>query len=998
MNRAAFIRQARAATGDAVLSATNEAGLRVSPAVASTSNRGSIVLGGAGVPRSSVVLDLALTAGGNVTEYDVAGQPGAALRWKNSTDSDYRGYTDTQFLTYARPINVGGATNDYPGTSRVRELRNGYRGFCRTKRVAAGTSRIQFVYAASRRGAWTEVTLTTAAIETGSAPDFIVLPDGRLILFYFLADYTVRAVYSDDHGATWATWSSRTNIGPLDSGSRQLSAELVDDAVLLVASMAPGATTRDAYVGWSFNGGSSFDQVGDGETWGPARTTVSRLGTVFVAASNQVAAAVALYEVDKGAAPVTSTATISGTMAIHALNVGPGICTRDDGVMWLFGGSTSDPTSLIEALYSPDHGRTWLTPGTGSDVSGPEGVVALGTSTAGIGFKSIAAGWWDDRVVLTLVSNVTTANRDDGNYEVHLGGWESVTEAERVGASDATYAESTGGYLPMDLPNNMDWTATNVGAGATVTLGDSGLNIVAGGATNTWYAAPTTLLAATGHNSGVRVKGAAFVASGGSLADDRLLVVAIELTDTANRQLVKIRATANQIEAFDGTGTSLGASAITVGGFSSVFEYFISFNEDASATGRASGWYRLSSSDVWVSLFSNATVSNSAGTTARLLFGGTAAGATDWTVVYGPFVADDDNEISTGFTNPTDLEGRKLSAHSAIHLTAGHKVIGAGGAGVQGDVYTLTTDAAYSKRNLFAHLRPSQRHQATGDNATHDVVFDFGAGNAPPVDYVGLVGTNMRQAKIGFNTANSWGSPPAEVNLDATIYRGPTTAAGLGYVRTDGAPFVPHAFQSEPLRRFFLQSSGVIYEIVDNTENEIMVDGVDLSASSGAMYVFGDRMGGFLPAQVRYRYARLSLTAQQTADDAYRLASLLVGTAERLTVPPANGYVDELDPEVAEFLVRGGSRFTSVLGTTPKSLRIAFDPIDGGSSDQLRRLEALYRAVRGSHEVVGLVRDVDRPNDLLLVQLFGTLAKENVYGNGRDELARVGQIIAREVL
>lgn len=994
MTRSAFIRQAPVATGARVLSATNEAGLTVVAPVPSTANRGAVQLRGSGSPLSSAVVDLALQVAGNVTGYSLASSstsPGVAVRWKNSTDgsTSWRGHTDPNFITWACMAGFGNATADYPGVGRVRELGNGSVGFARTKRPAVGSNEIQFCYKATKSATYTLVSPTTATIDVASCPDIVVLPSGRILLYYVVSDLTVRAIYSDDHGVTWATWSNNTNVGVLLSGSKQLSVEAVDDGVCLVASMAPGATTRAATVWWSFNGGDSFAQHGTGETWGPTRTCVSKTGRVLAIASNQSANAGAVWQIPMGAAPV---ATALGTAVdINATGVSPAIVAHDDGSLWAFGGSTADPTPVVEAAYSDDDGRTWRSPSTGSTAAGSLGV--FDTDGGAEGFNNLSAGTWQGRIVLLGITDVNTAAQDDSIYEVHLGGWDTLTEVIRTVGTDAAYVR---GYHPIDVPTVFDFAATNVAAGATTTLGATGFNIVSTAANNTCWTAGTTLFPATGHSAGVRVKGAFSVASGGSIADDRTLLFEIGISDTANVQAVKVRASDSQLRAVDGAGNVLGTSSSVASVFNAITEYICFFEYNTtSTTGTVSIYFKAATATTWTALCTGATVAESAGAADYFRWGGTVAGASDWTAVYGPIQADDDNDFGAGFTNPTDLAGRQLDAVSDFYVTAGHRLGGAGGAGVVGDTFTWTTDASYHRRWLWSHLRPSQRHQATGDNATHEIVTDVGT-NAPPVEYVALVGTNFRTATIAFNASNSWSAPSAEVELDATIWQGTVSSAGLGYIRVDGTPFIARQWQSEPFRRYFLETSSAVYEISGNTARDIEVADVDLSAVTGTIRIFGDRMGAFLP-EVRYRYSKIKANAQQSADDAYRIGSYLMGTRLDFTTPIANGYLDELDPLVDSITTETGQRYSSVRGTTPRAMRIAFDPIDGGSGTFLREVESFYRAARGEYEVVGWLRDINRPNDIQLVQVFGPLGKENVYGNDRDELARFAQLILREV-
>ncbi|MEG7603141.1 hypothetical protein, partial [Listeria monocytogenes] len=75
--------------------------------------------------------------------------------------------------------------------------------------------------------------------------------------------------------------------------------------------------------------------------------------------------------------------------------------------------------------------------------------------------------------------------------------------------------------------------------------------------------------------------------------------------------------------------------------------------------------------------------------------------------------------------------------------------------------------------------------------------------------------------------------------------------------------------------RWFVQVGTDVYEITDNDESRIYVEGVNFSAVAGgtALYVFADRMAARIPSLAHYRYARISLSSQDTADGEYRIGT-----------------------------------------------------------------------------------------------------------------------------
>lgn len=1001
MGRIAFIRQCRELVPDRFLRATSEAGRTVGPPTAAAGNLGQVRLRGSGKALSSPSLDLALTAGGNITGYSMtgAGTPGTAVRWKQTSESSsqWRGFVDSAFYTYGRTINLATALVDYPGVGPPRRLPNGSVGFARIKRETAANE-VQFLHKSTRTGAWTTVALSVVTPDTGSSPDFVVLPSGRLVLAYLLTDYTVRTAYSDDNGATWAAWSTNTRIGTLAAASRQLALEVVDDAILLVASMVPGGTAVDAWVGWSNNGGISFAQTGDLQVWGPARTCVTRTGMVLVATTNRSANGVQIARIPQNGEPSAFLTPAPGPSCANT-NAVLGIVCRDDGVVWVYGvGGNWYPGPQLQASVSLDHGITWLAPVTGDSVTSYRGVWFNGINTATPrGWRQFAIGDWNGTLVGIGVSDGSNANRDDSTHELHFGGWDSLTEVLRTGTRRRTYGEGGGDgfvYCSAELPTNEDWTATNVLAGATVSVTDTGFNIVGTALGNTYFTAPTTAFAAAVHTDGARIK-IEFFAASGNVNDDRALVE-VGLSDGVNVTVVKVRVDNNSIRLVDGAGTTL-ATATTVGLFASLTEVMLFFDSDnpTATTGRVSAYYRITGQTFWTTIGANLSVAEIVGVTSYVRFGGTAVGAVDWTL-QSLAVTEDDNEFSDGFTNPTHLAGRELDAASDGFIYEGLRLGGAGGAGAPGDTWTWTVTAQYAGAWLVRALSPSRRHQSTADGGSHEVVFDAGTTASFSGDAFVLVGTNMKAVTIQMNATDSWGAPSFATTLDATVWTGAIGAVrGPGFFAVDGFPWVPHQFQSTRGRRFFVLAGSTVYEVTDNDPDMLFVDGVDFTAISGTAYIFGDRMAALASARQRYRFLRLLVSSLDTADGAYRLGSLVLGRADVLKVPYALGYVDEL-PSPAQ-LWRSDLGYATATARAPimPARRVAWDPVDEPSTTFLRSMLELYRGLRGEYEPVAFMPDTDAPNDVDIVRIVGPFVTENVVGGRTDTLARIAQIILR---
>lgn len=986
------------ARGDRVISATTEAGEKAGAPVAATSNLGRIRLRATGEPNLTDGLDVVLQTGGNVRGYAdrFHSAPGATVRVKPQTGSDWYGYTSPVYVQHAALIELASTTEDYPGVSTPRTVADGRIGMVRMIRDAGLFGTVEYLRKHHTRYAWTALADVAINADPTSSPALLSLPSGRLLCYYVRSDYVVIAMYSDDDGASWGSWSADTLID-LGGADYYLSAELVGDEIVIVASKQPGSASDDAYVYWSFDRGQSFGLTAT-ETWGPARTCVTKTGVVLCITTDQATASAVLYYIPPGGGPGLMTTT-GFSMGMDADDGVGALVTMDDGTIWALTGGTSAPAPLLTAQYSRDHGKTWLNPY--SATSGTSTIWRMGINEATpYGLRSISVGEWRGSIVVLGSSQASTADYGDTLTELYLGGWDTMTERDLAGElSDPCGLGGSGAYvLPVDTPTVLGWTSTVTGAGATLTLADDGWKFVATGTDNTLWTA-STYFAPTSSTTSWRMRYLFKVEADGSIADDRSIVRFRPRSGSGpDFAGIRIRHSTDQIRVLDHSST-LATTVSVAGKFNDLTEV-VAFVDAASL--KLSVYYRIvrgsGAAEPFTALVENATIASNAGTPTPPAVGGADAGAVTWYV--SPIeLSLGDMGYAEGFTSPGDLCGRALESAYDVYAHGGYRLGAAAGGGVVGDTYASEIDATYSREWIWRDLRPSAQHRSTGDNTTHAVVFDAGASNVISADWIGLVGTNFRTARWDMHTSDSWTSPSVSVNLDATLYAGAVAAikSGLGYVGVDGAPWVPHQWRSRDGARVFVEVGGVAYEVDDSDEDRLYVEGVDFSAASGTLYVYGDRMAARLPGVARYRYARALVTAQQTADDDYRIGTVWPGIAEPLSIVYAPGFVWSDTDAVQEAAGTAGYAVRFELGPMRRELRIAWDPIDRLTSPQVAWLRNLFRALAGRLRPV-VFGDLDSRTDWGLYTITGPLAVENVTGEERDALERVSQLVLRQVL
>lgn len=978
-----------------IAAGSSEDGIGLCTSTATTTNDGALILRAAGAPTSTGDLDVRVQNGGLATGYttETDGIPGATVLYKPTTaaSDQYSGYTRPHYLVDIRKAKVATAGADYRQISAPRRLANESIGFLACENAAS--NQLVFFSKASRRTTWTKVTVA-GTVSDLHTPDFVLLPTGRLLAYGVLtgADY-VRAWYSDDNGATWAVWSKHVRVAVDVDGGTIAAGAVRDGVVITIGSSETVTMTASGGIYWSANGGQSFTRTHTISLCTP-RIVVTPDGKAVLFGTNGVQTPVYAWPIAYGGGtPSNAADTLLTTVAAEAVI---GATVMDDGSMWVVAGSTR-PTDVFSACVSLDGGASWA-PVTGSTI-GLTTIAGIGTPTIG-SYRQIAVGSWHGSMVLLARVESSTAAEDDSVDEFWFGGWDDLTEDgtpfdTAIRASCGMYG--TGAVLyPQDTPAANGWTATNVGAGATINITTDGVNIVGGGATNTKYTAPGGFWGSGGgspYPSGgdsFRFRWKTVVASGGSTGSDIAYFV-VSISDTVNRQWVKVRFTSTQARLLDNSGP-LWTSGVNAA-FAAEVEWLMAFAHDypAAGGGQVSLWYRFASETYWrTAVEAQAVAEEAAVATEVVEFGGTIGASFDWTMT-GPWYAPGSAEMDSGFTNPTDLAGRPLGVWP-VYLSQGTSISGMGDTAVAGDSYTLSPTYAYAADKIVVP-RPSSYWQTASTTGTATVV--GGDGTIPFVaDTVAVFGTNMRTLTWQANATDSWGSPSVAYTLDATLYSTTVSASAAGSLTLSGARMRPGQYKSREGRRYYVQvkaTNPVFYEIADNDETSIFVIGLSSGYSGEMVYIYGDRMIARFPMSARL-YWRLVTGTETTPQGKRRVGTVVLGVRQELVIPYDNGFVDTWEQVDEMVETRRGYREAYAVGPERHVLRIAWGLVDRLSTDALWRVVDTFRALRGRSEPVVLQRDPADLESLGFYMLEGPVSTENAYGERADALERLAQV------
>lgn len=952
-----FLRPGHLHTPSRVLSCSSEQGLTIAPPVAATANVGTLRPRTSGVPLAVTSAVVRLQGGGGPFGY---GNAGASAAWRFSTDttSQYRGYIDTPHLMRVEsPV----TTTSIAHTSTPRELSDGSLGFL----TATTTGTVAF-HRVSTAGVTTTVSAGLAAAAAGYRPDLVRMPSGRLVAVIRNLT-TMHTRYSDDDGTTWSVLGSQSLVsgGTWDV----VCAEYAGDLVTLLLGDAAGVNNAGVFV--SRDGGVTWATVNSGSAVLENPRTCVLDDVIHIVSGPGIAP---LY-------PITAYRLIPGGDLGTAIDTGSGgtvapvVAARDDGVIWLWAWGTIE----ADCAYSTDGGATWTVD--------TDSVIDTNVYPAGAGYTAFSAGIWRGASIVLAVSD-SSAGTTGKVHAMTFGEWSTVSSG---GMTD----HLSHVYVPIDTPDVFNWTKVNFGAGATIT-NDGPLKIVSTGADNSQYTSPATFwnpAATDTREARFRVR----VNSGGSVADNRSRIQ-FAITDGVNEQTVNLRFSATAVQGFDGAGNSLGSAAITAGVW---YDFRFGLRHDSPAgAGKASLFYRADTDAFgkWTTVFDDAVVVEIVGLTNNVKVGGVTGGATNWDVMFLG-AADYDNDI-VGQDNPGETQGRRLSAAYDYFLVNGIHLGARNTGGILGDTYTVATTYGYGKENLWREIRPSKQVRSAADSTAWNVVFDASALDKFKGDTVAIFGTNIRTATLQMNATDAWGAPSVSVSLDATVFTGTIDAAirGPGYVGTSGAPnWRPHQWRSDgDAHRWFVLVGEEAYEITDNDESRLYVEGIDLSAASGTLRIFGDRMAATF-AFSQYRFMRLSVASQPTADNEYRVGTPIIDKRFTPLQSYDFGFVRRVEPTVEVFETESGYRSHARLGPRRHVMQIQWPPVDqlGPSSDLEARIRDFYAALEGGP--FALWTNTADQQTLRLYQISGAYQATNLLGEHTNEVTRIDQLVLEEV-
>lgn len=317
-------------------------------------------------------------------------------------------------------------------------------------------------------------------------PGLVRLPSGRVVCFFVGQESTgyqsIRSIYSDDDGATWALLSPRVIPGTYDSGTtllRRIRAAYSQGQILVTVGYAQGITDAIAQLA-SYDGGATATLVAglDGTTAGLALSGYQELVALpsggfllaYIGNADQYPYSYRIASAEEAFAYASIQSTIVAAGAKWGTLTGLFLADADlvmgideAGTAYLTGRLAAGNDQWI-SFRSVDRGDTWEAMGETTGLQA--GAWHLAPGVAGSGPIDAGGCWYRGSLLLCHSSQSPVASAGASQQWIsRLGGWRSITmPALYSGGDDADQCAWEGTWLPMDEPQDAGWTRTTAGA------------------------------------------------------------------------------------------------------------------------------------------------------------------------------------------------------------------------------------------------------------------------------------------------------------------------------------------------------------------------------------------------------------------------------------------------------------------------------------------------------------------------------------------------------
>ncbi len=946
-------------------------------------NKSPAHLKASGTQEASSLLNVRTQSGGDV--YDQATKV-----WRRDDTNRWRGWDAPSVITHSEWLTSGNGTYT-DGSGDLKWVRNPCVDTTADHKVILcydeqddGFSGAEFRIVCQVRGTngtWGSkvaiLSQDTASLEFHPCP--VVLPSGRILVYYFVYDNTdayIRAVYSDDDGATWATAEPFAIAAPISTASftlHRMRAAVdgggnvslwvwvdngTNDTLVQYAARSGGSKLKLIQTG--FNGGGTQAAAVD-VVWTGAKFLVLYIdssgdpqcvpyGNAFAVAASGDAVSVSASTVawSTTGSPQTKAelaCVVDDGGTIYAFGMHPGADAEGEVVRSIDGGTTWE--ALGQSGYSANWG-SWFS--MEDSASHPSSIVA--TRCQG-------------RVLMACGHTANPGNEDDSVGVLYLAGYATVTKPAYGRLPDErTRACWERTWLPFDLPSDTPvWTKSGAGVPALAAPGA----VAFGSMANTWYYdVPSGTVA-----EGLVVCFAMKLTTGGSaVADDVSVLLRVE--DGTESYDAVLRFSGTGIQVYDNHAAANVGSEITA----------IDPNDGVAVLaavddGKVSVWVRSLSNGYdrdWIEGVVNQSLNDGGAATAHRIEWGHRSGTSAASEWYWFFHSYDEwvgstgaDHLATGQDNPEQIMGRRYAGGAGAYVADGVSIAMDDGPTVRGDEWDVATRYDYGADRLTSEEWASPRQpwrsttKAWDSSPTSEVLawyWSANAANTYPSDVLAIqiLDHNVPKITVELHNGSSWsysqtitlGYSVAYTRLDDEVHpaaSGTDTPffnrdemAGGTFVMTDATTTVARRVDTNPQGRW---TSATTRQTMAKL---IGVDGTEGNTNTAGLFVPRNALILIPLRGTPYKGVRITCVAPSAASDPrpaeayFEIGTLLIGEL----VPNAEPYSwgRFIEREAGKVLVEQSDRTRRGYLRSRKRRQVTYGYVDGTDLKNLLGEEA----------------------------------------------------------
>lgn len=329
-------------------------------------------------------------------------------------------------------------------------------------------------------------------------------------------------------------------------------------------------------------------------------------------------------------------------------------------------------------------------------------------------------------------------------------------------------------------------------------------------------------------------------------------------------------------------------------------------------------------------------------------------------------------EVYSANECPCAIEGIKQ------YLCCDVRLLWHGSAGIAEDSWTFDPEYYFGMANIIEDS-PSKPWRSETDNAACNIVIDTGANSRVLIDGIAFFGCNVRTLSFQMNATDVWGGPSIDESVSFDLVTGIVdSVAGRNIQDTSLlANYKDHALKGYYFRATSGTDDGVTWKILDNVGSWIVLDTESSHniAATDTFAIFQPWIAYTFTNTTPYRYIRISIDAQHTAEDYYQIGMAVMGKAVTLSKSWGINYKKSHVYNLKALPTPAGSLNVIKGADRKRKLQLSWNV----SENTYKQIIGMVDHLDGKN--ICIIPDSDTLTECFLMKALGEIIAENVTGD-----------------